>query len=79
MHTDLLAPPAEDRRRQCPCGAVTDQPHTCAASAGPGSRGGGRPRGPAAAWRAAWSHGRPRPAPATFAMAIRTARKGAEN
>ena len=27
MHTDLLAPPAEGRRRQCPCGAVTEHPH----------------------------------------------------
>ena len=27
MHPDLLAALADDRRRQCPCGAVTEQPH----------------------------------------------------
>jgi len=30
MRTDLLAPPAGGRRRQCPCGAVTDHSyHLC--------------------------------------------------
>lgn len=30
MRNDLLAPPAEGRRRQCPCGAVTEHSyHLC--------------------------------------------------
>jgi hypothetical protein len=28
VHPNLIAALAEDRRKSCPCGAVTDQPHS---------------------------------------------------
>ena len=79
MHTDLLAPPAEGRRRQCPCGAVTEHPHNLCRKC--------RAR---IVWRRKTTRTSRRVArrlvtrqaragARTFAQAIRTVKKGAEN
>jgi hypothetical protein len=79
MHTDLLTALAEDRRRQCPCGAVTEQSHHLCRKC--------RAR---IVWRRKTTRTSRRVArrlvtrqaragARTFAQAIRTVKKGAEN
>ena len=79
MHTDLLAPPAEGRRRQCPCGAVTEHSHYLCRKC--------RAR---IVWRRKTTRTSRRVArrlaarqaragARTFAQALRTVKKGAEN
>jgi hypothetical protein len=79
MHTDLLAPPAEGRRRQCPCGAVTEHSyHLC------------RKCRARIVWRRKTTRTNRRMArrlaarqaragARTFAIAIRTVKKGVDN
>lgn len=79
MHTDLLAPPAEGRRRQCPCGGVAEYPHHLCRKCRARIR-----------WRRRTTRTSRRVArrlvtrqaqtgARNFAVAIRIARKGAEN
>jgi hypothetical protein len=79
MHTNLLAPPAEGRRRQCPCGAVTEHSHRLCRKCR--ARIKWRRRTTPASRRTARRLVRrqAQTGARTFAIAIRTAKKGAEN
>lgn len=79
MHTDLLAPPAEGRRRQCPCGAVTEYPHRLCRKCQ--ARISWRRKTTRTSRRVArrLATQQARAGARTFAQAIRTVKKGAEN